>query len=108
MASAKKFDIDIPAEPLGAVEVRLVGVEYLAKTPKAALALSLLRDVQGATNDPVALLEVISSWLEMAFGTEVRDSILARLNDPGDALDIPHITRLMQALTEKATATPTT
>lgn len=107
MATKKQFAVDISATPQSTLPVRLVGVEYTARPPKAALALSLLGDVKGANNDPEKLLDVLSSWLEMTFGTEVKDEINARLNDASDRLDIPHVAELMRALTEQVTGNPT-
>lgn len=107
MATKKQFAVDISAAPQSSLLVRLVGVEYTARPPKAALALSLLGDVKGANNDPEKLLDVLSAWLEMTFGTEVKDEINARLSDAGDRLDIPHVAELMRALTEQVTGNPT-
>jgi type IV pilus biogenesis protein CpaD/CtpE len=107
MATKKQFAVDISAAPQSTLPVRLVGVEYTARPPKAALALSLLGDVKGANNDPEKLLNILSSWLEMTFGTEVKDEINARLADPGDQLDIPHVAELMHALMEQVTGNPT-
>ena len=107
MATKKQFAVDISAAPQTSLLVRLVGVEYTARPPKASLAISLLGDVKSANSDPEKLLDVLSAWLEMTFGTEVKDEINARLVDPGDRLDIPHVAELMRALTEQVTGNPT-
>lgn len=108
MATKKTFDVDIPAEPRSGFTVRLVGKEYLANPPKAALAVSLLHQVKAANNDPDELMKVMHAWLEMTFGTDTADAIMARLQDPNDQIDIPHIAQLMRLLMEKVTGNPTT
>lgn len=95
MSNLIEIDAD---EPVDALTVRLVGVEYTVTPPKVALALKMHREVlnvEKGGGDPVSS---IGTWLESAVGKRDAKKILARLDDPADRLDIPHIMSLIKAI----------
>ena len=101
--------LTIDAAPVKTVTVNLVGATYECTPPKGAstMNMALAAEEDGASSLR-AELEVLEGWLEQAFGEEVAEEILERLEDPEDALDTPHIQKLMQALLSAATGDPTT
>lgn len=100
--------IDITSEKRQGIPVNLVGVKYAARPPKSMIALRLAQDAQKAGNDPEASIKALTKWLGMTFGKKDTSSILARLEDPDDDLDINHIAELMEKVTEAVSGNPTT
>jgi hypothetical protein len=93
--------IEITAEPTRSVRVKFVGVEYDVHVPKASLALRLARQAAEKNADGVRMIDALYIWADSAFG-EKAEEIRARLDDPTDDLDIIHLTKLMEAMTEVA------
>lgn len=105
--------IDIEAEPREDVQVKLVGTEYLVKPPKGSTAINMAKQAAEAEKDDsasssVKSFELIEDWINRAFGKNQAKKIHARLNDPDDELDIPHIMQLVNKLSEITTGNPTT
>jgi hypothetical protein len=101
--------IDIDAEEDG-IPVRLVGVDYIAHRPKSMLAIRLGEQInqKDVTKDLDALVETMREFVRLMFGSEVADGIMARLEDPDDQLDLPHIQRLVNAMVTVVTGRPPT
>lgn len=99
--------ISISATPREPITLDLIGVEYLVSPPKSTVAIALAERAQGAGNDPAALLAELKTWVKAAFGTKQATSVIKRLDDPSDDLDLPHILDLMTQLVEIGTPNPT-
>lgn len=100
--------IEITAEPVPKMSVKLVGVDYMISPPKSSLAIKLA--VQAKTvgkDDPEKILDVLDEWLVKAFGKAGLKKVKARLDDPEDLLDTPHLMQLMEAVVEATTGDPT-
>lgn len=100
--------IEITAEPVKSIDVKLVGVEYTIKPPKGSLAIVLAKKMQASQEDPDGLMRALGDWLTVGFGKAESKAILKRLEDPEDALDLVHIMSLMEKVSEAATGNPTT
>jgi hypothetical protein len=91
------------------LNVSLVGVDYNITPPKAALAIEMARDIKGAkTKKPEEVMDTLYEWLSMCMDEEGVAAIRARLMNPTDDLDIPHITELLTAVMERITENPPT
>lgn len=110
MTSLSTDLIRIEAEPRPTILVELVGVEYSVSPPKAALALKLSVHSKQAmdSKDPEQMDRAMQEWIATAFDPETAEKVRARLDDPRDALDMPHIGQLMRAVMEATTGNPTT
>lgn len=100
------IDIEDEEAPMA---VRLVGVDYVAHRPKSMLALRLGQRIQDVDMDDTE--EVVSqfgSFLKLVFGTEVTESIMARLEDADDRLDVIHLLRFVERITEVVSGRPPT
>lgn len=97
------IDIAASDEP---ITVNLVGKTYLAHPPKTTLAMKLANGMDGSS-DPEFILGRVEEYLVMTFGPKEGKKIRARLDDPDDQLDIPHIMTLMEKITEVSSGTPT-
>lgn len=95
-------DIEILADPRAKISVNLVGVRYEVEPPKTALAIQLARQASTAQDDPAGLFTLIDTWMDSAFGKPMAKKVRARMQDPTDALDFPHVMRLMEALVQRA------
>lgn len=121
--------IEIDAEEPELIDIRLVGVDYLIKKPKAALSLSLAESVKSkrvskpkpnATPEEVEAFQqaqaeladssqkMLQTWIKQAFGPEGSKKIKKRLADPEDLLDLPHLMNLMSKVAEATSGNPTT
>lgn len=105
---ATKKRLSITADPREEFTVDLVGKEYLAKAPKGALGVKLGEQVKAADNDPQKLWELVMDYLVIIFGKKQSTAIEKRLMSPEDDLDIPHVMKLVELMTEEATGDPTT
>lgn len=100
--------IVIAATPREPISVDLIGTEYLVTPPKTTVAIALAERVQAAGQDIKVVREETDLWVNLAFGAKQGKKVIARLDDPEDDLDIPHIMDLMQKLAEAGTENPTT
>ena len=100
--------IEITAEPVKTVRVKLVGIEYNMKPPKGSLAIVLGKKMQASAEDPDGMLRALSDWITIGFGKKEATAIMKRLEDPDDDLDFTHIMQLMQKVAEATTGNPTT
>lgn len=126
--------IVIDADPRSYIDVRLVGVDYRVYPPKASFSLEMARNAQdlqrkteraqnkkkakkgnpatSAAQDvdassALASVKMLEDWVDQAFGDQAK-AVHDRLADPQDALDLPHIGQLIEAVTEEQTGGPTT
>lgn len=91
------------------VPVTLVGVDYQITPPKAGMAIAAARFRNSTEEKDLAkMTDSFFDWIEQAFGKQT-DAVFARLEDPNDPLDLPHLQKLQQALMERGAApNPTT
>lgn len=101
-------DIVINVEPPKPISVSLGGTKYKVRPIKGSLGMSLGQQMQSTGSDVGKLQKSMSRLVLMIFGPSDAKKVEARLNDPEDALDYPHILELMNALIEKSTGNPTT
>lgn len=99
--------INITAEEREVIDVTLVGVDYAIIPPKSALALKVAKQAKKAGDDPDQAFDALRMWLEMSAGKESADSIMGRLEDTDDLLDVSHISQLISAVTEAVAENPT-
>lgn len=121
--------IEIEADDVELIPVKLVGVEYLVNPPKTSLTMGMARSFSGieikkapkgasqAEKDEIQkktkkasdkAQKAIDVWVLQAFGRETADKIQKRLMDPEDRLDTKHLMDLMTKLGELETGNPTT
>ena len=101
--------IQILAKPAQQITVDLIGKEYLVKPPKATLGLAIAEAGNNtATGGVTNMLDRVNDWIIAAFGEKNGKAVIARLNNPKDDLDLPHVMELMRQLTEEVTGDPTT
>lgn len=110
--------IEIEAEEVEPIGVKLVGVEYLLTPPKTAIMMDMaevLSDKKFDPKDPEKMgkaggkaMESLNAWLIQAFGKEGHKEIRKRLKDPGDLLDWKHLMKLMTQVSEVVSGDPTT
>lgn len=94
-------DINISGERRS-ITVNLVGEEYQAYPPKPLVMAEFSRQAEktgASVNEQIAQFEKTVAAL---FDKKDAAKVLKRLGDPQDALDVDHIMKLMQALTEYA------
>ena len=122
--------IEIEAEDVEPIEVRLVGVNYIINPPKTSLTMELAESVsakkvtankdgkeltpeekkkilEGKVKVSKKLMGALHTWIEQAFGDEA-PAIHKRLKNPKDRLDWHHVMKLMQQVSELVTGDPTT
>lgn len=99
--------IVINAKPRKPATVSLVDEEYLVTPPKSTIALALAARAKAAGDDGEKVRAELDGWVGLAFGKKQAAKVQARLDDPDDDLDLPHIMELMQALAAAATPDPT-
>jgi hypothetical protein len=107
-AAARVIDIEDDEEP---ITVNLVGKQYIAHKPKSMLAIRLGERINVAdfsTDNLGAVREAMGEFCVLMFGTETASDIMARLEDPDDRLDLPHIQRLVNRMVEVTTGRPPT
>ena len=98
--------ITIAAEPREKITVDLIGVEYVLRPFKSAIAMNIAKQAQDAGEDQAKMLEMIDDTINLIFGPRQAKAIHKRLNDAEDDLDISHIFDLVKQLTEASTETP--
>lgn len=101
-------DYTIKADPREPLLIELVGEKYTIKPPKVALSLKLgvTAKQMEQSGDVAAMNEALHEWVKKAFGDKAQ-SVWDRMDDEDDDLDIPHIMKLMQAVSEHVTGNPT-
>ncbi|QBI98117.1 hypothetical protein SEA_FIREMAN_34 [Microbacterium phage Fireman] len=105
-ASAPIIDIEDEDEP---IPVRLVGVDYTAHRPKAMLAVRLGERIQQVNMESIEeVVEQFGSFLRLTFGSETAQAILDRLEDEDDRLDVIHLLKFVERITEVVTNRPPT
>lgn len=102
-----EFDIKIEAEPVKELRLSLVGQSYTVRPPKGSLAIVLAKKMS-KNKDVDGMMNAIQDWLKLAMPKQDVKKVMDRLEDPEDALDIGHITSLIEKLTERVTGNPTT
>lgn len=92
------IDIQDESEP---ISVALVGKTYVAHMPKSMLAIRLGERISGLdTEDVDAIIDSLSEFMRLIFDAADASAILDRLTEPDDRLDIPHLLRLVDRMTE--------
>ena len=100
------IDIEDEDEP---IPVRLVGVDYVAHRPKAMLAIRLGERIQQVDMENTGeVIDQFGSFLRLTFGSETAESIMARLEDADDRLDVIHLLKFVERITEVVTGRPPT
>uniref|UniRef100_A0AAU7J801 Tail assembly chaperone n=2 Tax=unclassified bacterial viruses TaxID=12333 RepID=A0AAU7J801_9VIRU len=100
------IDIEDESEP---IPVRLVGVDYVAHRPKAMLAVRLGERIQNVDMDNLdEVMGQFRSFMDLTFGKETGESIMARLEDADDRLDVHHLLTFVERITEVVTGRPPT
>lgn len=107
-ATQPEADIQISIAPPKPITVDLGGTRYTVRPIKGALGIALGQRMQSVQGDAGKLRETIEHVVQIMFGKTVAPKVLARLDDPEDALDFTHILELMNALVERSTGSPTT
>lgn len=102
--------IEIEAEPREKITLSLVGKEYVLPPVKGALMLKIGRQAKLAEANEEKQLGMIDDMILTVFGKKQANAIQKRLEDPEDALDIPHIMKVVEKLSEIVSEdqTPTT
>lgn len=103
----QKKAIEIAASGRKHIAVDLVGKTYQVKPPKSALAMRVAMSAKQADDDPMVMVEGLERWTKAAFGEKTSEAVWARMDDPDDDLDIPHLMQLMEALMEITSGNPT-
>lgn len=106
--TSRIIDIEDEEEP---ITVNLIGQQYIAHRPKSMLAIRLGERINSAKIDMEnmgALADSMKEFMVLMFGTATADDIMARLEDPDDRLDLPHIQRLVNRMVEVTTGRPPT
>lgn len=100
--------IVITSAPAQKLVVDLVGVKYEARAPKKSLLLALLMKLRSSGGAVEGLQEMIEAILKKMLSPEDAASVVERLADGEDDLDIDHVVELASALLAAATGNPTT
>lgn len=102
-------DIEISGEKPSSIKIKLVGVTYEGRPPKAVALINLSEQVSKEGATPADMIKFLRRFLEFTFGKKDAGDIMKRLEDADDDLDIVHITNLMEALIERSAGkNPTT
>ena len=122
--------IRIEADPVAKIPVNLVGVEYLIQPLKAVTVMTAAHEsrerfaaagvapetvMDPNTPEGQALyllsmemrMQETHAWVDRLFSADDADAVIARLDDPADALDADHIDKLVEALMELVGGDPT-
>ena len=122
--------LEIGSDAVGAespddlIDVKLVGVKYTIHPPKSSFSLKLAQFVpafEGLTEKAMrkdskkalaaltSMNSLLEDWIHATFSKADAKKVLARLDDPADALDIDHIFELLKGVMEHTNgARPTT
>jgi len=105
-STAPIIDIEDESEP---IPVRLIGVDYVAHRPKAMLAVRLGERIQNVDmNDIEEVVNQFGAFLKLTFGSETSQAIMARLEDEDDRLDVHHLLKFVEQITEVVGGRPST
>ena len=95
--------IRIVADDKLVLPVNLVGIDYRVSPPKAALSMRTAINAKKADEDPEAMMNAILAWIRAAFNKKDAEAVIKRLDDPKDALDLQHISLLVEKVVEAQT-----
>lgn len=99
-------EIIVDAIEYEAVVVRLVDVKYEVVPPRTDRMLALARKASGDTDADG--IDQLNEWIYDAFGDDVGDEVIDRIEDPKDKLGYDEIQKLMRDLMAYVTKNPTT
>lgn len=119
--------IVIDASDVELIPVTLVGRDYDIRPPKAAVLIRFARagaeldamyssaaktrsgkaTVAKQTEAAQLVTKLVDDFIAQALEPRIASEVQARLVDPADALDIPHMMSLIKALTSAVTGNPT-
>lgn len=88
-------------------QIDFIGKTYDIVAPKSALAMKMAVRAKTASEDPALMYDTLIEWVFAAFGTSQGASIVARLDDAEDDLDVEHITDLIEKVMEYQSNLPT-
>lgn len=77
--------------------VNLVGREYTFHPVKTWFTMRMAQAAKTAGDDPLAMLAALEEWLRHGLGQDGAAQVVARLDDPGDRLDLEDVMKLMEA-----------
>lgn len=82
--------------------------EYVFTPPKNAVMMLPVIDPGEKEMNDLGMTKATFDWLGSGLAPSDNDRIIARLRDPNDDLDVEHLADVIQALTEKVAARPST
>ena len=104
------IQIAVKPRPTRTLEFRVGEETYVFAVPKSYGLVAAVRAAQaGASGDgqaEVAMFDRIEGWLFNAMVPEQAERLKARLEDPEDDLDTPHILEIFQELVKAASDRP--
>ena len=106
--------IDLADEDDGPIEIPVHFLRddkqwYTAHPIKGTVAIALGEQMEQVDREDLAAMRaMLMEFLGLMFPAEVVAELSARLDDPQDRFDLPHIQRLVKRLSEKSTGLPTT
>lgn len=100
------MSIDIEAAPQKTHDVNLVGKAYKVKSPKTAVLMATQENIE--KDDKEQSLNSFMPILELLFSKTEAKSVMKRLTDPKDQLDISHVNQLIEAIVQESQENPTT
>lgn len=112
--AANPLAIDLGEDDDGPVEIPVHFLRddakwYTAHPIKGTVALALGEQMQNADRkDLPAMKQFLIDFMRLMFTAEDVADITARLDDPADRLDLPHIQKLVFRLVERTGGVPTT
>lgn len=77
--------------------MNLVGREYTFHPVKTWFTMRMAQAAKTAGDDPLAMLAALEEWLRHGLGQDGAAQVVARLDDPGDRLDLEDVMKLMEA-----------
>lgn len=98
--------ITIDAEPVEPLEVTLIGKEYKVIPPKASALMAISDTMKGKEEDDMGLSD-IKGFVEILFQKKDVPSVMKRLTDTSDRLDVDHVMKLMEKVMEAVQENPT-
>lgn len=99
--------IVVDSKPKVPANVLLGGRPYRALPLKSLVLINMLRKLNTLDDDPAKMLDEMEHMISGVFGRKVAPSIMERLTDPEDDLDLPDVMIVIRELAKKATGNPT-
>lgn len=96
----RKISIEASRE---AIDVNLVGEEYVIHPPKTIVMLEFTNLLQGVENDPSKIMDIVNKYIDASFTKTDAKAVKKRLQDESDSLDLQHIMNLIEQVTEMST-----